>query len=300
MPQELREKFPASTLGIGEAATDLKEQPRTKRDVAIVCPLEVELEAVRTAFGVSELPRDIQGMKVWEVELERVSQPTLSVVITSIGRARNVPAALHVSRLLKRVNADVVLLVGIGAGPSDKVELVDVIAGIEVYDYEHVRSELRKGQIVELPRPHVSTIDTQMLSDLGQLERHYSERARDLFRDLVRLASGKNQIVAGSDIRMEIQLGVVASGERLLADGSLRRMRQKFNERIRAGDQECSGFVQACVVGQAKWAVFRGISDFGDPKKSDQEHVRASLAAAATAATFLGHAYTAARDEVSW
>jgi nucleoside phosphorylase len=301
IPSHLREKFPQTTLGLDTAPTDLVGQLRTHRDVAIVCPLDVELEAMRAALGASETSTELGGMKTWDVELDRVSRTSLRVIVTSIGRARNVPAALHVSRLLKRVDADLVLLVGIAAGPSDKVKLVDVIAGVGVYDYEHVRSELRRGHVLELPRPFTADMDDeQMRSDLGRLERHHSEQAKSLFVDLVRQAAARNETDARTDVRMEIQLGVIASGERLLADGSLRRMRLKFNERIRAGDQECSGFVQACVAGDARWAVFRGIADFGDPKKSDKEHVRASIAAAATATTFLIHTYTAPSDVTSW
>ena len=79
----------------------------------------------------------------------------------------------------------------------------------------------------------------------------------------------------------------IAAGEKLFADGSLRRMCKSADQRIRAGDQEDSGFAQAAGSKTINWCIFRGICDYGDPGKGKHWQRIAALAAASAAVTFL-------------
>jgi nucleoside phosphorylase len=89
----------------------------------------------------------------------------------------------------------------------------------------------------------------------------------------------------------------MAAGERLIADGSLAEMRT-WDGRILAGDQEDSGFAQACDFNKTAWCVFRGISDHGDPLKNKNWHFAAALTAAATAYAFIEQAYRPAESKM--
>ena len=80
-------------------------------------------------------------------------------------------------------------------------------------------------------------------------------------------------------------------GEKVLVDDGLSKLSQDVNRKIYAVDMESYGFAAACEHSHKPWVVFRGISDYADPKKDDSRHIAASVAAAATAHLFLRHAY---------
>lgn len=89
-------------------------------------------------------------------------------------------------------------------------------------------------------------------------------------------------------------------GEKVLADGSVPEMARQHHGNILAVDMESSGFAEACKHLHRPWAVFRGISDFADPRKGDRWHVPAAAAAAAAARLFLMQAYTPADERDSF
>jgi nucleoside phosphorylase len=97
-----------------------------------------------------------------------------------VGYPRNVPCAIAVETLLNSYSVDLMMLVGIAAGPRDKVTLGDVVAANWVYDYEHVRRELAKGKKVEKPRPFHIPVPKHISADLGEFEESWFKNRLDL------------------------------------------------------------------------------------------------------------------------
>jgi len=64
-------------------------------------------------------------------------------------------------------------------------------------------------------------------------------------------------------------LGVIITGEKLVADDSLKDMPKEYHEKIFALDMESAGFALTCQERGVPWLIFRGISDFGDPETKD-------------------------------
>lgn len=82
--------------------------------------------------------------------------------------------------------------------------------------------------------------------------------------------------------------GQIASSNLLLKNPSvLRKLHIKRDKRVKGADMESAGFAVASNLCKAEWMVIRGISDLGDPKKSDAFHDYASANAAAYLLTFL-------------
>jgi hypothetical protein len=60
----------------------------------------------------------------------------------------------------------------------------------------------------------------------------------------------------------------IATGENVLRDGQLLEyLARRFDETIRAVDQESYGF--AVAVRDLEWAIFRGVSDTAGPEQDD-------------------------------
>lgn len=283
LPIELRERFSSAFLGLGELKTLPVKKPK---DVGIITVLKVELDAALEAFGsVYDASIDLDGFKYWFCELERSNGSPLSLVISYVGEARNVPCAIAVDHMLSRFSLGLMMLIGIAAGPREKVTIGDVIIADRVYDYEHVRAEIREGQKVERQRPLYVETPRFVKENLNAFDE--LEAKAQLNSILQRIGFAR---LPTQELAPVFHRGTLAAGERLIADGSLQEMRG-IDERIRGGDQEDSGFAQACEFTRIPWCIFRGISDYGDPTKNEGWHFAAAIAAAAAGFSFLRRTY---------
>jgi adenosylhomocysteine nucleosidase len=228
--------------------------------------------------------------RYWFSEIERDDRDSLSVVITMTGEPRNVPAAIAVEHLLNHFTVDLLIFIGIAAGPEEKVKVGDVVASERVLDYEHVRSELIMGNIVEKPRPLYLEINSKTKNDLSNFDENIMHSQ---FNEVINKLP-KKDLPYGIELKSfspSFHRGTSIAGERLFADGKISEFRERVDERIRACDQEDSGFAQACKIRGIDWCVFRGISDYGNPQKRDDWHSLSSISAASAAVTFLKHFY---------
>jgi len=296
LPRAVRSTFSSGRMRMDELRA-LRSGHKRKKDIGIVTALGKEMRMLLLALGRPDgLDREderIGNFNYWYADVDRGGRPKLSVVTTMVGRPRNVPCAIAVDHLLRTFDVDLMLMVGIAAGPKDKVKLGDVVYGEGVYDYEHKRLELRDiiGKVlrkkVELPRPLWIDIEDVVRFALQRFEgKPMAETFAALLREI-----DSAQLPATEVGQPSVRNGTIGAGEKLIADGSLPRMRKIVDERIRAVDQEDSGFAQACKANGMPWCVFRGICDYGDPGKGDKWHAVASLAASVAAVSFLRTAW---------
>lgn len=248
------------------------------------------MNASRSLDVQADMPVSVGGVDIWLGRIPRRRQRPLTVVVTRVGKPRNVPMAMRVQTLMSFFDIGTLALMGISAGFEGKIALGDVVVADRVYDYEHVRSELPGQTVVERPRPLILEVPLRVTSDLDLFEVHsMKNKYRELTRrqDLQKSPGGKGWKTPRLD------RGTIAAGERLLADGSLSLMRERMDNRILAGNQEDSGFAQVAELAKVPWCIFRGISDYGDPAKpvSNEWHFAASLAAAAAGVSFFQYAY---------
>jgi nucleoside phosphorylase len=273
LPLSLRELYSSNSLGLAEL------------NVGILTIINTELEALLKIFRVGPPFRD-NNFEYWFSSVTTNSGSELSVVITNVGQPRNVPCAIAVDHLTTRFPCDLMMLVGIAAGPPEKVKLGDVVAAERVYDYEHVRAEILQGKKVKSPRPLVLELEPGIRLDLNRFS-HQQLKAK--FESSI---ATLDVALPPSEGGPTLHKGTIAAGEMLIADGSLDEMRRKVDNEIRAGDQEDSGFAQACRLSNVPWCIFRGVSDYGTPEKDKTWHFSAAFAAAAAGYSFLTDAYT--------
>jgi nucleoside phosphorylase len=235
---------------------------RQDLSVGFVTILPTELKAARGVLGLAQQdPTSVSdGFRYWVGELPQTLEGTArKFVLTMVGAPRNVNCAAACAALFRKYRLDLCILIGIGAGIRDRCAIGDVVASEAVIDYEGAR--LEPGRV--RARPHGLTLSPRLRRHLA----HFEEE--DHWR------SGIAQLLANQEgatgWQPKLQSGVVLSGEKLVADGSLEVMRSEFHERTRALDQESSGFAQACEEAGVPWIVFRAISDFGDPQTKDAE-----------------------------
>ena len=147
---------------------------------------------------------------------------------------------------------------------------------------------VRKRTRVELPRPLHINLVRSIENDLSLFTPTSAQLVKSFRQEAQKFRSGRIGL-EGVKLRPKFKAATIASGEKLIADGRLVDMRLLFDERLRAVDQDSSGFAQACEFQepQMPWAVFRGISDYGAPGKKDKVQQAAALVAACAAVMFL-------------
>lgn len=267
-------------------------------DVALVTITAAENSAMRLVLRIgSDAPPTRIGVDTyWQTTIDSVPfGRRLSVVATSISDQRNAFCAAAVARLLSRYRIRLCVLAGIAGGVKGQVRIGDVVVANEVHDYEGAKmtkkgERKRSSWRVPLPaiRPNLEQYDpndTNYASTLNKLlEELRAEKTKDV------------PVPPGSTLTKVY--GIVSSGEKLVADSSLPLFRETYDDRIKAVDMESFGFAVACEgsVPAPLWAVFRGISDYGDPNKSDKYQPLAALAAISMAVDFVKNGYDAAYE----
>ncbi len=295
LPDEVRRRL--------EYATSL---PRTGErqmiDVAFVVVIPCELIAMQCALEIDSkaLPSRIEdGSRVWETTLINTAsggEIEMTALVAMIGEAGNYSCAASVSRLFSMYDVGFAVLCGIGAGVRAKVKLGDVVAGDTVIDYEYAR--LERDGIAQRPRTY--SIGRRVARDLQHFDAPRMGWTRFLQRRRAAMRGDEFAALpdqANDSWEPQFTMGVVLSGEKLIADGSLEGRRRALHERIRVAEMEGAGFARACEEQDVPWVVFRGISDFGDELKSDDWHLASGLAAATAAVTFVRTTYSALVDE---
>jgi len=263
---------------LGSAPPGTKPVSTKTVDVAILTILLEEFEATVTAFGALPTTSARTSQPFYEASVSCEHSPeALSVVITKAARPLNVHAAAPLARLREYYRPVITILVGIAAGHPGKVSLGDVVVPRNVLYYEPARLTATGLQLrpehTAPPDPYLYGFDLYD-ADAGpfgdRMGSHFAELPIDRRPQIE--SDAFQPAVHGANTS-------IASGEVVLRDGSLiGALRDRFDEKIHAVDQESYGFAESSRG--TSWLIFRGISDYGDP---DQPRGWKRLAAASAA-----------------
>jgi nucleoside phosphorylase len=258
-------------------------------DIAILTITPEEMKAARDVFRMPDrfAAYGVRRIYSGQIRARRLGGDPLSFVITSSNETHNVAAAQAVADIRQCCNPKILFLLGIAAGDRAWVRLGDVVIpqAVHYYDAERLTDtaiEPRHDRLV-VPggiRPYLY---------------HYSPRANGADREIRSLVNRRPprerpklpQVFEPSVFSHNV---VIAAGAKLLADGrSLTKLRTEHDERIIAADQESWGFAKASEGLQ--WAIFRGISDYGDPHRYEHWQYPAACSAAIVLKRFLEYEY---------
>jgi nucleoside phosphorylase len=280
----------------------LRTDEFVQTDVGIVTILaDCELPAVLRAFGrMADAEPDATdgGTRYWLADVEcRPLRRRLSVVITVVGESGNSDVSAATTSLIENYRPSLVCLSGIAAGVAGQVRLGDAIIGFEILGYE--KEKLLPGDERDRRPSHkepwyATRADTVLfLSHLP--EDTLTGRIDGQLRALPRRALPPRRLIPKP---VRVVHKIIASGEKLFGDGSLRTLAETFHDkRIVAGEMEAFGFAVAAERKHCPWLVCRGISDYGDPRSKDGRykdrfHNYASVVAAEVTHLFLEKDYS--------
>ncbi|MEO7596381.1 MAG: hypothetical protein ABI134_34535, partial [Byssovorax sp.] len=188
------------------ASQEVEEAGEPAIDFAILTAIEVERRAVCDAFGLTHEHRVRKGSRVyWRGRLPLKNGEAYELVVAQAPDVANVDAAILTNDLLHHWQPGSALLVGIAASiDPGKAKLGDVVVGSDVYYYER-RKEASNGPQLE---PRMLPADATLWSNVVA--------ARDWDG---RIATERPD---GSKTAPRVHQGIIASGEKVIAETAIR------------------------------------------------------------------------------
>ncbi len=264
-------------------------------DVLILTIVLQELTAAKIALNIpldQEPDEQVEGLRCWGTEISRSNEDRpLRVLLSMVGIPRTTPCALACETLFYKYKIEEAsVLVGIAAGVEEKVKCGDVVAAKSIIDYEGGRIE----ETGKRNRPDPYPLKYKIRMDLANYEPtrlRWHEQFQTAFEKLQSIEE-----VPGleDDWKPDYHWGVILSGEKVIADGSLQIKREEYTDEMRALEMEGSGFAAAWHKHDIPWLIFRGISDYGEQSKKGTKvwQTTAALAAATATVNFFSNTYT--------
>lgn len=257
------------------------QNPQEQRsDIFVIAALEdpefAATEAAFGSFGPLEPLDSKQLVRFCDID---IGDKKIKVAAAFCARMGPVSAALLTSKAAERLRPKLVVMVGICAGTSDKVDIGDVIAAEVSWDWQSGKFVDQDGEQGFMISPHQLDIDLETRTALLQFKRD-SEFWASFAQDSRELSLSLPKLV----------LGPVATGASVLADARVvQRIREEQNRSVVGLDMETYGVYAAA---QAASIPIRAISlkavcDKGDKEKNDKYQAYAARVSAAAVHQFI-------------
>lgn len=241
-------------------------------DFAILTVIEVERRAVCDAFGLKARVKMDDGRFYWPGDISLPNGQVYRIVVAQPLGAGSVDTAVLMVDVIRNWNPKAALLVGIAASADpDHAKLGDIVVGKSVWYYEHGK-----------PMPDGVRPQPEMIpADAGLLKHWVGLADWDFDVPVAR--------PDGAAAKPKLIEGVIASGEKVIADAVARDLIASGHRKIFAIEMEGYGFSRAAWQSfkNVRHLVIRGICDDGSSAKDDKWHDYAASAVAAFARHFI-------------
>lgn len=274
------------------------KQSKQHYDIAILCVVPKELDALALIFGFDKTKpfTSIHGLRLWKATKKQIAAPKnkLNIIFAMIGNAGNLPSYLETNCLIQHFDIGLMVLCGIAAGNSKETSIYSVALGKMIIYYENQKLKENNEIVYRLnPLPVEEVRSKDLIHIQNDLANWKNQFKKDLSLISIRKSDFKDKSWITPDwlSKVKIDVGNILSGEKLLADEeTISNLvdQVSIQKQTIAGEMEGYGFGYACRQNQhMNWLVFRGISDFGGPEKSDEINDKYQIIAALSAASLL-------------
>lgn len=274
--------------------------------VAVICPLEVELAAMRLMLDSELKTPSLHPIDKNAYTCGKVEGHNVVLVNLPLGTTGNVSAANVVNQLVVSFpHIRVALLVGIGGGippegdateDQPDIRLGDVIVGYKGHEAPaviHIDSvRTRNGK---LKSRHLRSPDQRILNHLEKLRASitsgvagfvnslatFTQHRNKAFRDRYSRPNLPDENLPVRNEDFKVYFGTIASSEKVISD---RQTRDRIRDEHGA---ICIEMEAVGVLGTLGCLVIRGISDFADGNKDDKWQAYSASTAAVVARELL-------------
>lgn len=235
-----------------------------KCDVAIICAVDNEIDALKYAFRDNDFKRINFRSDTTDYYLANIkaNDKNLKIVYTQ-QREMGMAAASTLSlNLIHHFHPKYLIMVGIAAGIGTEKNLGDIIVATEVWNYssgKYITGE--NGDIIFSPDPKHIILDSRIESILK----------RDYTQQLFNIRKGWRNETINNDLNLV--LGPLACGTAVIGNSKIvDEMIKKHSRKTVGLDMESYGMFFAANYGVDNSTIpicLKSISDFADEKKGD-------------------------------
>ncbi|MBU7582818.1 MAG: DEAD/DEAH box helicase family protein [Nostoc sp. TH1S01] len=241
-------------------------------DFAIITAIEIESKAVCEALKMTPEHRVRKGSRVyWRNRLELKDGDFYEIVVAQSPDMANVDVALLASDTIHHWHPEAMLMVGIAGAASEEQALGDIVVGNAIHYYE-------RGKITPdglKPEPYQYPVDQTLWSRIISLPE---------WDGIISLSRPD-----GTNTIPKIHRGIIASGEKVIADAAMRDDIATAHRKIVAIEMEGYGVSKAAWQSfeRVRHLVIRSICDFADSSKNSEWHPYAAKVVAGYTKHFL-------------
>lgn len=242
-------------------------------DFAILTAIEVERRAVCEVLGLTSDEHRVrrEGRLYWRGSIKLKDGSTYNIVVAQPTDMANVPMAILTNDTIQQWKPNAILMVGIAGAANEKVELGDIVLGKQIYYYE-------RGKVTpegKEPEPILFSSDHLLLDaaiKLPEWDPQIKVPRPDKTND-----------------KPNIWDGVIACGDKVIADELTKEKITEPHRKILAIEMEGYGFIEAArqSIYRPRFLVIRAICDKANTQKSDEWHSYAASAVASFTKHFL-------------
>lgn len=236
---------------------------RISCDVAIVCAVDVEMDAVKRAFINNDLKIknfDNDASDYYYAEISR--QNSILKIIIAQQREMGMAATSNLTQsIIYHFKPQYIIMVGIAAGIGDNKKIGDIIVATDVWNYssgKYITDE--EGKLAFSPDPKHIIVDPNIES---VLKRDYSDTLYQIHKNWIGEDYGDLKLV----------LGPLACGAAVVGNSQIVEDMIKKHSRKTVGlDMESYGLFYATKYGLDNRTIpicLKSISDFADKDKED-------------------------------
>ena len=242
-------------------------------DVLIICALPDEVEGVYDAFDVDDNSRETihYDYRVqYNFIFHSFNYNNLSFAVVTQSSMGMANAASITARAILAIKPKIVAMTGICAGRKGKANKGDIIVANQVYDY----TAGKKYEEKFAPRPDVYSVDET-------IKNHVTAA-------ILRNTKFCNSLLTGWDTntitgRVEVHLKAMASGTAVIDDKVTVDDAATYQDDLYAIDMESYGIALSATALNTRWIVIKGIQDFANGDKANDEITWRRFAAKASA-----------------
>ncbi|MBZ5689854.1 MAG: TIR domain-containing protein [Acidobacteriia bacterium] len=253
-------------------------------DFGVVTALEIERRAVCAGLGFGDNHRIKRGSRVyWKGTMPFSDGCSYEIVVAQAPDMANVDAALLTSDMIHDWQPEALLFAGIAGAAVSDVGLGDAVFGSSIYYYE-------RGKVADTgfkPEPIMYKADATLWANATAIPE---------WKDPISCPRPD-----GTDQRPKIHYGVIASGEKVVADEAARDRIATGHRKILAIEMEGYGFSAAVWQSfhKQRHLVIRAVCDKADRNKSQDWQPYASAVAAGILRHFLSDRPLPCRSKVT-
>ena len=259
----------------------MEEQPQSF-DICVVCALYEEARAVIEEFSarcnVSFIKafRSLNQLEYRHATIQNRRGESLTICITWLSRMGPQRAALDLPPLLYEFRPRFVTMTGVCAGDRRKVKLGDLIVATDAYHSEEGKiTRGADGQALHLPETRTAGATTQVIQYVQGFG-EWKAPVRELKRSLK------------ATVDPQCHIEVMASSMAVRSDNPFPRLASQYNRKTIGVDMEAATFYTALRdFPHMHGLVVKGVSDYGDPSKTDRYRDYARRASAVYALYFI-------------